>query len=986
MSNAELKRLAQQLVSAVIPELEENSTLANRLTNHAVRQIKADARGAQRKEWEEVRQSLHAMSRTAKVRVQEDLAEALEKNLSVLESQRRKGKGKAQYSGEDGFDMDDLPQYVHFLLNLSESPSASTHEFAYSYLHRVPPSGPTADQILYRQIMEAEPFDPGEIWDEEVLSGWTESESGSDVHNSDPDSPEDSPEEEEVRTPSSAVMRAQRKRDEAEARRSEEEQRQFDAAERVRDLKEGYWNSPGQVGTISEGLYGWKDLSTGSKSAAIAQAMTKTSSLENKAINASQLQRELIYALTGRPGVMFTFAPDGTCSINSRYPQVHHLSPAALEDVLEAFQKWSNQAACIRTFIHNTSKPSLAVSLRLDSHHHKTPSEHIGKTQQAFAEACRDIMIGFDTWLSALEASFTTGITSAALSSLLDGTPASTSPSLLLLEVESRYGETLNWMSSFIPHSNSPIVLLNLIHSTINSVNQTGRITHVSTLHQLFRHSAVPIWEMLGDWLQRGMPIASSLLDPDEPISTIDDGDERRLDVEFFIKRDRDVSWVDEDFWECGFVVGNEGWPDWLGDELGEMILESGKAKGLLRSLIGSVGVIDEWTSLEEVLERKDAVEGRHADDHVDIAPVLSAYLKPMCQITQFQLRRVLEEDCGLEEHLNAIEGLLFHRAFDVVREWSESLFRKVSSNERWADFHTLTGSFRDAIERKEAGWLNLSAIRVRAVRSQGAYVGPRALGAIRAHYEVPFPLSQLFTPTSMEMRSEVFTFLLQLQMGRYLLCQTKNHDKELSSRLFEGGEGEIRALWRMRQKLSWLIDTLLTWLAARVIEVQNVDFRTQMGEMTSLRSMITLELKYARQTRRFAFLHASTSEIYESIQVVFDLIQTLSDCFDSYVLEPAKISKSKYQTQLDHITHRRRKARKPRRLSVSSDEEGEAPKEASISFIELSLGERMRRMGDELKEQVASIRNGVKSLSMGTEYDGQVWSMLEFALQDWTE
>ncbi|OCF34604.1 hypothetical protein I316_03645 [Kwoniella heveanensis BCC8398] len=981
MSDRELSRLAQQLVAAVVPDLRDDQALSNRLANHAVRHVRADARGGQRKEWDDVRGSLQGLSRTAKVRVQEDLAEALAKNMSVLESYRMKGKGKARYSDGDGFNIENIPQYVHLLLNLSGRPSAATHDFAYSYLHRVPATGPTADQILYRQIMESEPFDPGEEWDEEVLSGWTESESESGIQ----DSESDSPEEEEIRTPSSAALRAQRKRFDAEARRVDEEQRRFDAAEIVRDLKEAYWNSPMQVGTVPEGLYGWKDLSTGVCNLLSGAIVILTS----QAINASQLQREHIFALTGRPGMMFDFSQDGTCSIAPRHPQVHHLSPAALENILRDFEIRANQAASIRSFINRTSEPSLAVSSsRLRPNPHVGhPSQNI-RTQQAFAEACREIMTGYDTWLAELEASFTTGTTTSACSSILDDIPSSTTPSLLLLELEKRYAGPLDWMSSFIPHASSPIVLLNLIYSAINSAQQTGSTAHLSALHRMFRLVVEPLWEMLGDWLQRGMPIPSSLLYPEEPASSLGDGEERRLDSEFFVKRDWDVSWVDEDFWESGFVMGDEGWPDWLGEELGEMILESGKAKGLLRSLVGNVGTMEEWTPIQEILQgtRDNTEEGNHKEHDLDIAASISAYLKPMCQITQFHLRRVLDEDCGLEEHLDAIDGLMFHRAFDVIQDWSEALFRKVTSNERWADFHVLTSTFRDSVERKEAGWLNPTAIRIRTTRSQGAYVGPRALGLIRAHYEVPFPLSQLLTSTSIELRSEVFTFLLQLQMARFILRQTIVHDRELLDRIDGGNEGEIRAMWRMRQQMSWLIDTILTWLTARVIEVQNADFRKKLGDMTSLRSMITSELEYVRRIRGLAFLHASTSEIYESIQVIFDLVQTLSDCFDSYALPEAETSNSKPQTKLNHVTQRRRKIRRQRRPSVFSDEEGGALKEASVSFIELSLGERMKRMATELEEHVSVIRDSVGDLAMGMDENGQVWAMLDFALQDWKE
>lgn len=111
--------------------------------------------------------------------------------------------------------------------------------------------------------MDSEPFDPGEIWDEEVLSGWTDSENeyDGDFLSEDSDS-EGSSEEDYVKTPSSAAIRAQRRRDNENRRKRLEEDRREEALEVVRGLKDGYWNRPEIVHVIKEGSYGWRDLVT----------------------------------------------------------------------------------------------------------------------------------------------------------------------------------------------------------------------------------------------------------------------------------------------------------------------------------------------------------------------------------------------------------------------------------------------------------------------------------------------------------------------------------------------------------------------------------------------------------------------------------------------------------------------------------------------------------------------------------------------------
>nr|XP_031859138.1 uncharacterized protein CI109_005488 [Kwoniella shandongensis]KAA5526210.1 hypothetical protein CI109_005488 [Kwoniella shandongensis] len=979
-----LPKLAQQLVLSLIPELKEvkDRGVTNQLANHVLREVRNDVHGGARKEWDEVKGNVEGLSRTAQIKVQTDLAEALDKNLRTLE--RCRDIGSKGWEEDVPIRMGNLPQHIHLLLNLSTKPTSQTHDFAHSYLHCQLPQGPTADQILYREIMETDPYDPGEVYDEEVLSGWTDSDSDDlDVESSSEDRGTSSAEDEDIRTPDTVALRAQRRRAEEQRKKEEEEDRKMQAEEVVRGLKEGYWNRPGEVGEMKEGLYGWKELTTGASAAAIAARVLTERGIGNKAVKASQLQRELIFALSGRPGVLFDFTSDRQCTVKSDHPQVQYLSPGALEGLLETFKIRATQAAQIRAFIDTKllSTPSSSSSGAA-----RRQTSKVNRTQQAFAEACRGVINGFDTWLSEQEAAFTLGSVTGTAS-------AASTPLLLNLELEKQHAPLLEHLSSFIPHSRSPTILLNLIYSTIISLNQTMSSHHLPALHYIFLLSAQPTWRILGKWLRHGMPIPSSLTDPEQStFSTFDD--ETELDQEFFITRDRDVSWADEDFWECGFVVGGEGWPLWMGEEVGEMVLEAGKARGLLRSLLGNVASVEEWSSLNEVVGLPTSTLGHDNGaglgyETVDILESVTTHLKPMCQITQFHLRRVLDEECGLDQHLDAIEGMMYLKGFEVMHDWALGLFDKVKSGAKWKDFQILTSTLRDSIEKKQAGWMNPSAVRV------------------------PFPLSQLFTSTSIELRAEVFSLLLQLSLGRYLLAGTKGLDKEVLSRCHtREDESEIRSLWLVRQKITWFLEgvssasTLYIWLTGRVIETQTKVYRTKLESMTSLRSMIALELEHTRSIRDYAFLNPASFELHEAILSILDMTNTISECVTSFLAQTIPNQSETRPTpgpSSNNITERRkprqRQRQRRRRKDISSSDEEDSnevvrhdPKEgwqvgeASISFVELSLGQRIERMNKELEDAVALIKKGVDGLAQNLTAGGggEVWGMLSWDLEEW--
>lgn len=56
----------------------------------------------------------------------------------------------------------------------------------------------------------------------------------------------------------------------------------------------------------------------------------------------------------------------------------------------------------------------------------------------------------------------------------------------------------------------------------------------------------------------------------------------------------------------------------------------------------------------------------------------------------------------------------------------------------------------------------------------------------------------------------------------------------------------------------------------------------------------------------------------------------------------------------------------------------------SEISFVELSLDQRLERLGLELDDKVRSVQEGLELLSMEEGDEQEVWTMLSFALQDW--
>jgi gamma-tubulin complex component 5 len=263
----------------------------------------------------------------------------------------------------------------------------------------------------------------------------------------------------------------------------------------------------------------------------------------------------------------------------------------------------------------------------------------------------------FDAWIADIELAFIRGVSSSNAEFSTASTPLS-----LQRQLDEGYGTMIDCLSAALPHSGTPNDLLNALYSMLTSIPR-----YRSELLNVFITTASPVWAMLGDWLNRGMPIPLSLIDLD----TLSD-EERKLDNEFWVYRDQDVSWADEDFWEAAFLLREEK-PAWIDGKVLELVLEAGKARGLLRGLLGREidTAAEGWVPLDELAGQGDA-------DHFDLVDAISNHLTPICQLTTFHLRRTLDEDCGLQAHLEAIDGLFYLRGFCTLQPWTEWLYIQV--------------------------------------------------------------------------------------------------------------------------------------------------------------------------------------------------------------------------------------------------------------------------------------------------------------------
>ena len=135
-------------------------------------------------------------------------------------------------------------------------------------------------------------------------------------------------------------------------------------------------------------------------------------------------------------------------------------------------------------------------------------------------------------------------------------------------------------------------------------------------------------------------------------------------------------------------------------------MLEAGKAVGLLRALgvpiageVGDQRWMETWRPFDGLLlddsvrhrdEGEDeGAEGAFAASTEDFARMVYEELVAPCKQAKEKLTRVLIDDCDLWLHLTMMEDLYLMRRGDILSNFVELLFNRVSGSFRYVHFRS---------------------------------------------------------------------------------------------------------------------------------------------------------------------------------------------------------------------------------------------------------------------------------------------------------
>ncbi|KAF8961118.1 Spc98 family-domain-containing protein [Flammula alnicola] len=771
-------------------------------------------------------------------------------------------------------------------------------------------------------------------------------------------------------------------------------------------------------------------------------------------IDEDDMVREILMALQGNRNIVLAWKGNAY-TMTPTTPTLVHLSLASQESIISSLAKTATTAEQLRRF-------AAAVFARSISRQHTNNKASSTRTCEAFADAVSEAIRGLDAWCAAREEAMCrayAGVDEEPLVVSLLSTERAirdeyeTSFEVLLDIVQRvfqvRAGDDIPLFDQTTqirqPAALTALLLDTLFASVQQHMERRDTVTS-DALMRVFVRTAEPVWGMLGKWLKDGMGLGLGVGTGGKH------GMADELDDEFFIESSgvgvgmMGLGLLDPEFWKEGYalregvVLSEESAPVDDGsivlgrtrraiplflEHVAEMVLGTGKAVGLMRALGDPplANAFNSWKTFADLVSPETQGGDGVMEKHIGLFSVSVDTLSRLiydglllhCQATGARLVKVLVDDCGLWKHLGAIEDLFLMRKGDAMSHFTDVLFTKMGSPNAWGDFHFLNTAFNDVIEANiNAGakeWVNASLVRLsyRGSREKDRSIRRtvKAIDALFLEYAVPFPLTYIFQPKTIQGYGDVFVFLVQIRRAKSVLERILVRD--------ERGRGkklreELKVFYAMRSRLSWFINTLLNFLTTYVIHAEVSRFHEAFHKAQSLDEMIQLHDEHLDKIRGRCLLKPNTSALHRAILSVLDMCLHFSEGFVTFAGDTtATLDVSRQSINMKR--HRSRRQRRQRKNVIgfsqflqddddSSDEDQDLltegsgqsndPPEPSYSMLGESVNSeedffvRVERMSSELDGLVRFLRRGVESLAGGTSEAAPAFEVLAFSLEDW--
>ena len=611
-------------------------------------------------------------------------------------------------------------------------------------------------------------------------------------------------------------------------------------------------------------------------------------------VNEEQVFREVLFMLHGLPTSIFVQIEDGSYLFSKKF-HVDHISEGSLSHLLSEFAVLGNNLAVIRSWLNRVETVSL---------------------QQTFQTAIASRLRDFSRILSTIEASILDHHT-AAMTSLLELSSS--------VSRESRYVQQLGEIIEKLvapEQMQGPFDMLEMIYERTCANQSCGDAEGYRYMGELFFEGFRTYLKSVQRWMESG--------DLDEP------------DEVLFVKK-KEYAVPLGSLWTEQYTVleidtGDLYAPKFL-HLAAKKILNTGKSVNFLKAL-GQRAYEDITTPMDDYGLTFEVVSGGEPlatlttfSELFELA--LNQWISRRYHSSSSILRQQLESQCHLQDTLDVLEYVFFHRDGARSSNFVSAISDRIDRDEGvWNDNFILTEMMREALGPLLGAASRRLTVRSSSDQSEQYSKGRsvRILGSLQVCYSFPWSLANVIRQESLVTYQRIFVILLQAQRARHALAQQQLERTTLPA--IHCQNGELALARSLRHRLLWFINCILTYLTGRVLAVSTTEMRGELAKAEDMDKMIIVHSDYMLRLEEQCLLSERHKSIHQALLSLFDLGISFADAHAAYASQvfPKLISQSARWALNDHQAppvYRRRAS------SFSSDDSLDVKEESEEQRIE---------------------------------------------------
>ncbi|TLS28966.1 hypothetical protein PpBr36_01613 [Pyricularia pennisetigena] len=262
-------------------------------------------------------------------------------------------------------------------------------------------------------------------------------------------------------------------------------------------------------------------------------------------------------------------------------------------------------------------------------------------------------------------------------------------------------------------------------------------------------------------------------------------------------------------------------------------------------------------------------------------ANVFDAWIKSKHHATSSVLQKALFESCGLRSTLGALQHLYLMKDGAASDSFTSTVFFKMDKRQPgWDDRFTLTELAQEAF----SGLLDVHRVSAYFDKPEGArsdMTGGRIsiremLPRLKLRYRMAWPVQLVIKGDCLESYQGIFTMLLQLRRSIHAL----NMQRLLLDGKAEEGmlRAESSAYYRLRMKMLWFCNTLMTYLTTLVFTPNIEALKEALSSAEDVDGMIHRHAAFVATMIQESCLGPRLDPIRECMLDVLDLAAELED------------------------------------------------------------------------------------------------------------